>query len=69
MSGLRKKIADLRKAPYQVRVKVMWFGVGIIALLVIILWAATLKYRSLGRESNHGNLPKLFENIKEFMNR
>ena len=40
-------IKNLQHKPYAARVRVLWTAVGIAAIVILGLWALTLKFRNL----------------------
>jgi hypothetical protein len=65
---LQRKLNELRSKPYQVRIRYMWAGVAAVALILILVWLVTLRFRTDeggGLPESYSSFEQIWQNIKE----
>ena len=66
MFDLQKKINELQKKPYKVRLKILWISVIIVGIFTVVIWVITLRFRDF--EKSQDSIPqfgKIIQNIKQ----
>ena len=61
MANLKKGLEEIRKKPYETKIKILWVAVSIIAVIIIALWIVTVNFRSKPENQS----PPLFKNLQE----
>lgn len=67
MGWLRKKITDLQNRPFRTKMKILRWSVIVAALILILFWIATLRFRNLQTgEGAFGKFGEILDNLKQF---
>lgn len=48
MTWLKNKLKNLQARPYAARLKILKIGVALVIIILFIIWAVTIRYRSRG---------------------
>lgn len=67
MEWLRKKITDLQNRPFRTKMKILRRSVIVAALILILFWIATLRFRKA--QTDDGSFDKfgeILKNLKKF---
>ena len=65
MSWLGKKISELQSKPYQTRLRILWTAAAISAVIILLLWFATLHLRNLAPANDSvSRFGKILKNFK-----
>lgn len=65
MSWLRRKLTALQNRPYESRIKILKVTVAAVALILLVIWSVTVKYRSRPENSEQkSKFAPIIENLK-----
>ncbi|MBI4050699.1 MAG: hypothetical protein HY396_01850 [Candidatus Doudnabacteria bacterium] len=68
MQWFKQKISDLQQKPYSSKVKILWGTVAAIAIILLVIWFITLRYRNLEASNELSKFAPIFENLKKLKN-
>ncbi len=65
MSWFSRKISELQQKPYTIKIKILWGTVAGMAIVLLIIWLVTLRYRNLETANTTSKFAPILENLKK----
>ncbi len=65
MSWWRKKLTEVQNKPYKTRLRILRFTIIATAILIILIWFLTLKFRQPTSSTQSSKFAPLLEGLKK----